>query len=613
MARHLVGLQAQENLPPYLSLAARLTSFDPYDVTAGLEDRSLVRFLTMRGTVHLLVADDALVLRQWTAPVHEREIKISQSIGAGARRRPGRVPRRRSPRCSPTGRSRRRRSASRWPSASRTCPPTQLGQLARSAAPLVQCPPRGTWKGSGGVVYQYVDRWLGRPLVEPDVEEIVRRYLRAFGPATAADVTAWSGVTRLGAGASRRWTTSWSHEDEQGKVALRRPRRRARRRGRARAGPAARPVRQRLALPRRPRPGHRPRVAQVLDGHQRRHGQHALRRRHAGRAVAGRGRPGRGPLDAAAAHEGASSPSSTTRSPASRRCSPVKDGVHGRVPTTAAHRDRHHRLPRARRVLPGAARAPVPAGRRAARPTAARTTPTGWCSWTATAGASWPSSRSIGSSRPPGPSTTCPCSCTATSPCPTVTSSSATAPGPRRSARASCSTVRRTRTSRCTSWPTRPATRSASSWHLARQRPVRASRAARAADAGGRGAQHLGAEPDGARAGVGERRELVGRQPALGADDHDDRPAAGRRARRAARSPPRAAPAPAARRRRSATTSAVGRELGDLGEPRPAGLLGRLAGRGPPLAPATSRPARPSRPRPSGRRPTARSGPRRSR
>ncbi|MDX6375350.1 MAG: hypothetical protein QOD98_4338, partial [Nocardioidaceae bacterium] len=58
MARHLVGLQAQENLPPYLSLAARLTSFDPYDVTRGLEDRSLVRFLTLRGTVHLLTADD---------------------------------------------------------------------------------------------------------------------------------------------------------------------------------------------------------------------------------------------------------------------------------------------------------------------------------------------------------------------------------------------------------------------------------------------------------------------------------------------------------------------------------------------------------------------------
>jgi hypothetical protein len=194
--RHLVGLQAQETLSPYLSLAARLTSFDPGEVTAGLEDRSLVRLLTLRGTVHLLVADDALILRQWTAPVHEREIRISQSIGLARD-----VDRESFVDALSTllaGAPKPQKAlgsalAERFPGV----PPTQLGQLARSVAPLVQCPPRGTWRGSGGVVYQYVDRWLGRPLVEPDVAEIVRRYLRAFGPASAADVTAWSGVTRL--------------------------------------------------------------------------------------------------------------------------------------------------------------------------------------------------------------------------------------------------------------------------------------------------------------------------------------------------------------------------------------------------------------------------------
>jgi hypothetical protein len=94
---------------------------------------------------------------------------------------------------------------------------TQLGQLARSAAPLVQVPPRGTWKGGGGVVYQYVDRWLGRPEREPVVEEIVRRYLRAFGPATAADVTAWSAVTRLGP-VLKAMDDLVTYEDEHGKV-----------------------------------------------------------------------------------------------------------------------------------------------------------------------------------------------------------------------------------------------------------------------------------------------------------------------------------------------------------------------------------------------------------
>ena len=216
MAEHLIGLQAQDNLPPYLSLAARLTDFDPYDVTRGLEDKTLVRLLVMRGTIHLLTRDDALTLRQWTVPVHDREIKVSQSIGAAREvdreafdaaltelLADGPLPRRRW----------------RWPwrSGSRRTPPTQLGQLARSTQPLAQLPPRGTWKGSGGVTYQRVDRWLEADLVEPDVPDIVRRYLRAFGPASAADATAWSAITGLAA-LMKGMDDLERHEDENGKV-----------------------------------------------------------------------------------------------------------------------------------------------------------------------------------------------------------------------------------------------------------------------------------------------------------------------------------------------------------------------------------------------------------
>ncbi len=169
MASHLVGLQAQETLPPYLSLHARLASFDPYVVSRALEERTLVRLLTMRGTIHLLTPDDALTLRPWTQPV----------IQKGLRNHTEPVP-----------------------------------QFERA---LVQTPPRGTWQGSGRVVYEPLEDWVGAPLREPDVPEIVRRYLRAFGPATVADVTAWSGVTRLGpvvAGMDELVR----HEDEDGRV-----------------------------------------------------------------------------------------------------------------------------------------------------------------------------------------------------------------------------------------------------------------------------------------------------------------------------------------------------------------------------------------------------------
>lgn len=215
MVRHLVGLQAQENLPPYLSLAARLTTFDPCDVSGQLEQRKLVRLLTMRGTIHLLAPEDAAVLRPWVAPRIEQEIRVSQSIGdareiersaavtaLGEVLADGPLPQKE------IG----VRLAERFP-----YPATQLGQLARSIAPLAQLPPRGCWKAAGGVVYDYVDRWTGVPMGEPDVPELVRRYLRAFGPATAADVTAWSAVTRLGP-VLKGMDDLVQHEDEDGKV-----------------------------------------------------------------------------------------------------------------------------------------------------------------------------------------------------------------------------------------------------------------------------------------------------------------------------------------------------------------------------------------------------------
>lgn len=169
LARHLLGLQSQESLSPYLSLHARLAVFDPYDVSRALEDRSLVRVLTLRGTIHLHVPDDALAVRPWTQVVMDRVQRNHDAV----------VP-----------------------------------QLAR---PLVQTPPRGTWKGSGGVVYQPLEEWVGGALQAPDVPALVRRYLRAFGPASAADVTAWSGVTRLGP-VLAGMDDLVRHEDETGRT-----------------------------------------------------------------------------------------------------------------------------------------------------------------------------------------------------------------------------------------------------------------------------------------------------------------------------------------------------------------------------------------------------------
>jgi hypothetical protein len=197
MVEHLLGLQAQENLPPYLSLAARIDGFDPRELSGALERGDAVRLLTMRGTIHVLTPDDALALRPWVQPALDQVSKSNQ-MNKTARHVPVENIVRETRRLLEHGPLPVKELGERLAKAFPDAPAAALAHLARERAPLVQLPPRGLWRGSGGVVYQTVENHLGRPAVDVDLRELVRRYLRSFGPATAADMTVWSRVTRLG-------------------------------------------------------------------------------------------------------------------------------------------------------------------------------------------------------------------------------------------------------------------------------------------------------------------------------------------------------------------------------------------------------------------------------
>src|SRR5262249_59305263 len=69
VVEHLVGMQAQVPLNPYLGLWSRLDPFDPGEVGSLLEDRKLVRIVVMRGTIHLVTADDCLLFRPLVHPL----------------------------------------------------------------------------------------------------------------------------------------------------------------------------------------------------------------------------------------------------------------------------------------------------------------------------------------------------------------------------------------------------------------------------------------------------------------------------------------------------------------------------------------------------------------
>ncbi|WP_414975896.1 DNA glycosylase AlkZ-like family protein [Gordonia sp. (in: high G+C Gram-positive bacteria)] len=89
--------------------------------------------------------------------------------------------------------------AERWPDV----PPEALAAVARAALPLVQVPPRGLWRRSGSPSYLLLDQWIGAGDVELDDEEarkdLIRMYLRGFGPATRGALTTWSGLSGMGA------------------------------------------------------------------------------------------------------------------------------------------------------------------------------------------------------------------------------------------------------------------------------------------------------------------------------------------------------------------------------------------------------------------------------
>jgi hypothetical protein len=213
---HLLGLQAQAALPPYVGLWSRLEGFDPNELGRMLTDREAVRLTLMRGTVHLVTARDALLLRPLVQVVIERAHR-----GSYGRRMGGADPAELAAAVREllaggplTARDLARRLVDRGIGGDVEA----IASAARVHVPLVQVPPRGVWGAGGQARYATLEAWTGRaPEAEPSIDDVVLRYLRAFGPASAMDVQRWSGLTRLGAALDRLRPRLATFRDEDGR------------------------------------------------------------------------------------------------------------------------------------------------------------------------------------------------------------------------------------------------------------------------------------------------------------------------------------------------------------------------------------------------------------
>jgi Winged helix DNA-binding domain len=213
---HLVGLQAQAALPPYYGLWSRLDGFDPHELGRMLTERAVVRLTLMRATVHLVTVRDALLLR----PLVQRVVERNHN-GAFGRRMGDADPSELETTvrdllvAAPlTARELGVRLVERGIGADVEA----IGNAARVYVPLVQVPPRGVWAAGGQAKYQPLETWTGRELEsEPSIEEIVLRYLSAFGPASVMDVQKWSGLTKLKDVLERLRPQLVTFRDERGK------------------------------------------------------------------------------------------------------------------------------------------------------------------------------------------------------------------------------------------------------------------------------------------------------------------------------------------------------------------------------------------------------------
>lgn len=196
MIEQLVGMQAQEPQNPYLALWSRLDGFDPAELSRLLAERHAVRAQLMRATIHLVSARDCLALHPITQPVLARTFTSPWGKGlAGADVREvaaaglellAKRPRTRAELGALL--------APRWPDAD----PKSLAHAVTFNTALVQVPPRGLWGETGQATWAPVETWLNRELhPNPTTDEVVLRYLAAFGPATVADIRTWSGLTGL--------------------------------------------------------------------------------------------------------------------------------------------------------------------------------------------------------------------------------------------------------------------------------------------------------------------------------------------------------------------------------------------------------------------------------
>lgn len=201
------GLQTQYAPSGYVGLWTRLSQFKRDELTAGLEDRTVVQATLQRSTIHMVSGREfwryAMGVRQarrdWYLRV-QREVNEADAQAAADRLRV---------------------ALSDGPRSVRELGKEASGFLGSQGlwVDLVRVPPSGTWERRRADRLGLADEWVGScdATEEEGLSHIVQAYLRGFGPAAWRDIASWAGlpvtrVKQIGGGLELV-----SHRDEAGR------------------------------------------------------------------------------------------------------------------------------------------------------------------------------------------------------------------------------------------------------------------------------------------------------------------------------------------------------------------------------------------------------------
>jgi hypothetical protein len=191
----LIGMQAQEARPPFIGLWSRLRDGRRNEMLRAIDERVLVRATLMRGTIHLFSAADYRAFRAAIQPVLDRAISVlgSRSEGLDVEQVLPAAYALLAGNPLPFNDIRDQLQA-QFPDMNDRA----LGYTVRMKIPLVVIPTEHRWGYLANAPFGLADEWIG-PGDPPGLalQELIRRYLAAFGPATVADAQTWFGMPGL--------------------------------------------------------------------------------------------------------------------------------------------------------------------------------------------------------------------------------------------------------------------------------------------------------------------------------------------------------------------------------------------------------------------------------